>query len=171
MRAITATFARKQTTDEGAVELVFALNSYADTMIAATLEKGATYRLNLNPVKSKRSLEQNALMWATIHEIAVAENGEKATTDDEWEIYTQCLEQAGAKCEVVVVREEALPMLAETFRAYRVLGTVESPKGWKMAQAKVFYGSSKMDAAEMGKLLDVVIDRAYQNGIVLEGNL
>lgn len=168
MRSFNAQYARKQTTEEGRVEVVFTLGSYADELIATALEKGTAYRMALTPVKSKRTLEQNALMWSTIHEIAVAENGEKATTDDEWDIYVQCLEKAGAKCEVVVVREEALPMLAETFRAYRVMGTVESPKGWQMAQAKVFYGSSKMDASEMGKLLDVVIDRAYQNGVVLE---
>lgn len=168
MRNFNAQYARKQTTDEGKVEVVFSLGSYADELIATALEKGMLYRLALTPVKSKRTLEQNALMWATIHEIAVAENGENATTDDEWEIYVQCLEQAGAKCEVVVVREEALPMLAETFRAYKVMGKVESPNGWQMAQAKVFYGSSKMDAGEMGKLLDVVIDRAYKNGLQLE---
>ena len=168
MRNFNAQYARKQTTEEGKVELVFTLANYADTLITTSLEKGMVYRMNLTPVKSKRTLEQNALMWSTIHEIAVAENGENATTEDEWQIYIQCLETAGAKCEVVVVREEALPMLAETFRAYKVMGKVESPKGWQMAQAKVFYGSSKMDAAEMAKLLDVVIDRAYKNGIRLE---
>ena len=171
MKSINATFARKQTTDEGKVEIVLTLNSYADGIITTSLEKGALYRVNMTPVRSKRTLEQNALMWSTIHEIAVAENGERATTDDEWEIYVQCLEKTGAKCEVVVIREEALPMLAETFRAYKVLGNLESPNGWKMVQAKVFYGSSKMDVTEMGKLLDVVIDRAYQNGIILEASI
>ena len=171
MRAINAVYARKQTTDEGRVEIVLALNSYADGLVATALEKGTLYRVNLTPIKSKRSLEQNALMWSTIHEIAVAECGERATTDDEWEIYLQCLEKAGAKCEVVVIREEALPMLAEAFRACKVLGKVESPKGWQMVQAKVFYGSSKMDVEEMGKLLDVVIDRAVVNGVVLEANI
>lgn len=171
MRSFTAVYARKQTTEEGKVEVVFTLGSYADELIATALEKGVPYRMALTPVKSKRTLEQNALMWAVIHEIAIAENGERATTDDEWEIYTQCLEKAGALCEVVVVRQEAVPMLAETFRAYRVMGTMESPKGWQMAQVKVFYGSSKMNASEMGKLLDVVIDRATANGIMLEANV
>lgn len=171
MRSINATYARRQTTEEGKVEIVFTLGSYADELIATALEKGTLYRMNLTQAKSKRTLEQNALMWATIHEIAVAENGENATTDDEWEIYLQCLMQAGAKNEVVVVRQEALPMLAETFRAYKELGTIESPNGWQMAQVRVFYGSSKMDAGEMGKLLDVVIDRAVKNGIELEANV
>lgn len=170
MRSFNAQYARKQTTEDGRVELVFTLANYADALISAELEKETLYRLALTKVKSKRTLEQNALMWATIHEIAVAENGENATTDDEWEIYLQCLLQAGAKNEVVVVRQEALPMLAETFRAYKELGTIESPNGWQMAQVRVFYGSSKMDAGEMAKLLDVVIDRAYQNGIILEAN-
>lgn len=171
MRSFNAQYARKQTTEEGRVELVFTLANYADNLISAELEKDTLYRLQLVKVKSKRTLEQNALMWSTIHEIAVAENGEKATTDDEWNIYVQCLEKAGAKCEVVVVRQEALPMLAETFRAYRVLGTVESPKGWQMVQVRVFYGSSKMDAGEMAKLLDVVIDRAVANGIELRADV
>lgn len=167
MRSLTAQYARKQTTEEGLVEIVFTLGSYADDLIATTLQKGTVYRMNLTEVKSKRTLEQNALLWSTLHEIAVAENGQKATTDDEWEIYIQCLEQAGAKCEVVVVRQEALPMLKETFRACKVLGEFTSPKGWNMVQVKAFYGSSKMDVGEMGKLLDVVIDRAVQNGIEL----
>lgn len=167
MRTFNAQFARKQTAEDGRVELVFTLATYTDGVISGELEKGVTYRMALTQVKSKRSLEQNAMMWATIHEIAVAENGERATTDDEWNIYVQCLEKAGAKCEVLAVRSEAVPMMAETFRAYKVLGEFESPKGWQMSQVKVFYGSSKMDAGEMAKLLDVVIDRAVQNGVEL----
>lgn len=171
MRAFNAQYARKQTTEEGRVELVFTLANYADNLISAELEKDTLYRLQLTKVKSKRSLEQNALMWSTIHEIAIAESGEKATTDDEWNIYLQCLMKAGAKNEVVAVRKEALPMLAETFRAYHVMSEFESPNGWQMVQVRVFYGSSKMDAGEMAKLLDVVIDRAVVNGIELRADV
>ena len=167
MRAYNAMYARKQVNEDGKTEIVLTLPSYADELIASELQKGTAYRVSMTEVRSKRTLEQNRLLWEVIHEIAVAECGNNATSEDDWNIYIQALETANAKCEVVVVRKEAVDMLAETFRAYRVLGEVTSPNGWEMAQVKVFYGSSKMDVSEMGKLLDVVIDRAYRNGIEL----
>ena len=161
-------YIRKSTNEEGRAEIVLELNSYQDNIIFNEAEKGVLYRISLTPIKSKRSLEQNKLLWEVIHEIAIAECGENATSEDDWNIYIQSLEQAQARFEIVLVKEEAVSMLAESFRAYRVLNTIESPNGWQMAQVKVFYGSSKLDVKEMGKLLDVVIQRAYDNGISLK---
>lgn len=161
-------YLRKSTNEEGRTEIAIELNSYQDDILVRELEKGALYRITAVPVKSKRSIEQNKLMWEVIHEIAIAECGENATSADDWDIYIQSLEQAQARFEIVLIKEEAVPMLADSFRAYKVLNTIESPNGWTMAQVKVFYGSSKLDVKEMGKLLDVVIQRAYDNGISLK---
>lgn len=160
-------YTRKSINEEGLTEIVFTLNSYQDNQIVEELEKGLLYRLNATQIKSKRSIEQNKLMWELIHEISIAENGEKATSESDWEIYLQVLEQAQARFEVIAIRKEAISMLKQSFRAIKVLDEFVSPNGWNMVQVKVYPGSSKLDVKEMGKLLDCVIDRASQNGIEL----
>lgn len=167
MRNFNTKYVRKQRNENGGLEIVFEACSYQDEQIIEELEKDVLYRLDVAQIKSKRSIQQNKYLWNVIHEISLAENGKKATSDDDWDIYIQCLEQANAKCEIIAVRKEAVAMLKETFRAIKELGTFTSTNGWEMVQLKCFYGSSKMDVTEMGKLLDVVIERAYQNDIEL----
>lgn len=163
---ITATYKEKKTNEEGRKELTFILNSYQDEIIANELLK-VPYRITLTEIKTKRTIQQNALFWELIHEISIAENGEKATSESDWEIYLQVLEQAQARFEVIAIRKEAISMLKQSFRAIKVLDEFVSPNGWNMVQVKVYPGSSKLDVKEMGKLLDCVIDRASQNGIEL----
>lgn len=161
-----ATYLEKRMDDEQGIYLTFKPYSWADKQIIKELEKGAIYRLKLVPVKAKRSQEQNNYMWALIHEISVAENGEMATSEDDWEIYIRALEKAQAKFEYVACLPEAEPLIKQQFRAVKEMNEFEH-NGRTFKQLKVFYGSSKMDVKEMAKLLDVVIGMAQENGIDL----
>lgn len=167
MNTFNAKYIRKITTEEGRTEITLELNSYMDNQVVSQLEKGSLYRLKWAEVKSKRSIQQNNLLWSLIHEISVGRNSEMATSDDDWDIYIEALEKAQAKCEIIAIRPEAIPMLKESFRAVRELNRFVTEKGVEMAQCKVFYGSSKMDISEMGKLLDTVIMMAQEQGIEL----
>lgn len=167
MNTFNAKYIRKITTEEGRTEITLELNSYMDNQVVSQLEKGSLYRLKWAEVKSKRSIQQNNLLWSLIHEISVDRNSEMATSDDDWDIYIEALEKAQAKCEIIAIRPEAIPMLKESFRAVRELNRFVTEKGVEMAQCKVFYGSSKMDISEMGKLLDTVIMMAQEQGIEL----
>lgn len=167
MNTFNAKYIRKITTEEGRTEITLELNSYMDNQVVSQLEKGSLYRIKWAEVKSKRSIQQNNLLWSLIHEISVGRNSEMATSDDDWDIYIEALEKAQAKCEIIAIRPEAIPMLKESFRAVRELNRFVTEKGVEMAQCKVFYGSSKMDISEMGKLLDTVIMMAQEQGIEL----
>ena len=167
MNTFNAKYIRKITNEEGRTEITLELNSYLDNQVITQLEKGCLYHLKWAEIKSKRSIQQNNLMWELIHEISVSRNTELATSDDDWDIYLEALEKAQAKCEILAIRPEAIPMLKEHFRAVKELNRFTTEKGVEMAQCKIFYGSSKMDIREMAKLLDTVIMMAQAEGIEL----
>ena len=159
---INATFERFSYTSTGDIELTFKTSRVAE-QYAKSLEGGASYALEAIKAKPKRSLEQNALMWALIHDIAEHRNG-RANSENEWEVYLDALERAGAKYELITCLPKAEEILRQTSRAVRLLTTTEI-KGKTFNSYKVFYGSSKMSKEEMAKLLDELIDMAYQEGI------
>jgi len=167
MNSFNAIFTRKTTNDDGSVEAVFTAKSYIDKQVIAELEKGAVYSLKLAQAKSKRSIEQNNYLWALIHDIAVADNSEKATSRDDWDVYLEALERAQAKFEYIAIKPEGIPLLKEHFRAVKELNRFTTEKGVEMVQCKVFYGSSKMNIQEMAKLLDTVLDMAGERGVPL----
>ena len=159
---INATFERQSYDREGDIELTFKTSRVAD-QLAQSLEYGGTYILEAVKAKPKRTLEQNALMWALIHDIAEHRNG-RANTDNEWEVYIEALERAGAKYEVLTCIPEAEKILKDTSRAIKFIASSEV-HGKTFNAYKVFYGSSKMNKAEMTKLLDEIINIAYEEGI------
>lgn len=159
---INATFQRFGYDPDGNIELTFKASKTADHL-ARALEPGANYILEANQAKPKRTLEQNNFMWAMIHDIAEHRNG-RANTENEWDVYLEALEKAGAKYEVITCVPQAEKLLKDTSRAIKLLTTKEV-NGKTFNAYKVFYGSSKMNKEEMAKLLDEVIDIAYQEGI------
>lgn len=159
---INATFERQSYDRDGNIELTFKTSRVSDHW-AKSLEYGGTYTLEALKAKPKRSLEQNALLWALIHDIAEHRNG-RANTENEWEIYIEALERAGAKYELITCLPQAEQILRETSRAIKFLTSTEI-HGKTFNAYKVFYGSSKMNKEEMAKLLDEAINIAYEEGI------
>jgi len=138
---------------------------YPSKIQAKELKNGNSYRLNVNEIKSKRTLEQNALLWQLIHEIAIARSGVRANDDED--IYYEALERAGAKYEYVACLPSAEKVLLKHFRAIKKLNSF-THKGKIFNQYKAFYGSSTMDKKEMSILLDTVLDMATEEGIETE---
>ncbi len=159
---INATFERQSYDRDGNIEITFKTSRVSDHW-AKSLEYGGTYTLEALKAKPKRSLEQNALLWALIHDIAEHRNG-RANTENEWEIYIEALERAGAKYELITCLPQAEQILRETSRAIKFLTSTEI-HGKTFNAYKVFYGSSKMNKEEMAKLLDETINIAYEEGI------
>ena len=158
----TANYVKKVTNEDGNTEITFVINNYRDKELVKELEKDVLYRINCNVVKSKRTIEQNKLMWALIHEINVARGTERAT--DDWNIYTEALERAGAKYEYIAVLPEAEELLKDQFRAIKLMNSFEH-NGRTFNSYKVFYGSSKMNTKEMTLLLETVMDMAAEMDI------
>ena len=125
------------------------------------LEAGGPLDVQITKAKGKRSIEQNKYMWALIGEIDKVRNGGRHS--DDWAVYIEALENAGAKCEHVACKLEAERMLKEQFRAVQYVMPTEFNDN--MAWYKCFYGSSKMTTAEMSELIDAVLDIAAKEGI------
>lgn len=162
---INAEYKERKTNENGEVELTFVLKSISDKVKAEELQK-VLYRISLTEIRSKKTLQQSHYLWSLLHDISVARNGELATSESDWEVYIEALERAQAKFEYVACLPEAYELLKGQFRATKIMNEFEH-NGKTFIQAKVFYGSSKMDVKEMAKLLDTVIMMAQDEGVEL----
>ncbi len=158
----TANYLKRVVNEDGDTEVTFKISNYRDKEVIKELQKDVPYRISCNVIKSKRSLEQNALMWKIIHEINVARGTERAT--DDWDIYIEALERAGAKYEYIAFLPEAEELLKQQFRAIKLMNSFEH-NGRTFNSYKVFYGSSKMNKEEMKLLLETVLDMAAEMDI------
>ena len=123
---------------------------------AARQLSGKKVTVNISEYKNARSLAQNRLLWVLLEYLGRSQ-GQTA-----FDCYIELIEAANAKYEYIECLTEAVPTLQEVFRCVKV---IEERKGGKTALCKVFYGSSKMDTAEMKKLIDAVFDRLAAIGV------
>lgn len=158
---LNGSIVRKYTTDDGEYEIVIRLSKVYSQYVKE-LEKDS-YVIDMTRRKPKRSNDQNAMMWAIIHDIAEKRNG-RANTENEWDVYIEALENAGAKYELFTCLPQAEDMLRAHSRAIKYVSSYYN-KGKKFNAYKVFYGSSTMTTEEMSKLLDEVLDMAAKEGI------
>lgn len=119
------------------------------------LDMDKQYAVEIKEPKSKRSLEQNKLLWKMVNEIA------KKQYQDEMEVYIQVLEEANTKFTWIKGLKETKEELLKVFRAVKITRYDEDG----LAVFKCFYGSSKMNTKEMSELLDIVISWANELGI------
>lgn len=131
-------------------------NLFSDIDITTDKE----YVLELKEVRSKRTLQQNKMLWSLIHKIADHET----QSMDEVEIYTLALEEANAKYVYLLGEKEVENELKKNFRAVKVVRPTFE-KGKEYIIYKCFVGSSKLDTKEMKKLLDIIIAWADELGI------
>ena len=154
-------YIRRQFAEDGTAELIISVNGGLSRKIIDELEKGEDYRIDMTRIKSKRTIQQNNLLWKLIDEIA------DKTANEPEDIYCQALTKAGARYEYIAALPEAEETLRKAFRTIKLMNTFEH-NGKTFNQYKAFIGSSKMTTAEMTKLLDCVIQTAAENGIYLE---
>lgn len=154
----------KRLTDENG-EIIVQFKALNTTALTAVEEQKDETPLvvDFKKYKSKRSIEQNRLLWALLGKLSEAING-TADTADVWEIYSVMLEEVGAKYEILYCIPAAEDMLKTSFRAIRKIAEDEI-NGRTMNVYQCFYGSSKFDTAEMTKLIDHVVNRLHDLGI------
>jgi hypothetical protein len=134
----------------------------------AKLECGVDYDLNIAEFKGKRSLRQNAYMWALLGEIA-----EKMNYDnDSMGIYIQLLEQYSFKYDVKSCLVGDKEILQKSYRAIKLIQNAtlykEDGEQIEFEFYKCFIGSSKFTKEEMIVLIDGVLDLAVKCGIDTE---
>ena len=155
---IIANYTRKLVDDNGNVEATFTIDNWMFKRNINELMVNQPYTIEIKTPKSKRSLDQNNLLWELIGKIA------KVTNIDDMDIYCQLIEMAGAKYDYLMVLPEAVDRLKKAYRAVKVLKDIEH-NGKMFKAVKAFYGSSTMNTQEMTELINITLDYAEQSGI------
>ena len=122
-------------------------------------EDDKTYTASISEQKKKRSINQNNLLWALISKIAKAIAGERATAEDEEEIYAQLLEKYGISVPAFILPED----LNKYVRLNRVVKTYGETDG--LLRIRAFPGSSRYTSKEMNLLIEGALDEAADLGI------
>lgn len=159
---IIASLERRALTEDGDMEITFKVNKHSYNWITACRElKTQPYAIEISKPRSKRSNDQNALLWKIIHDIAEHEDGHLA---NDWDTYCALLESADAKHTDIVAPTEA----EEEFRKVQGLRAV---KVLRPAQQdgyliyRLYPGSSTFNTKEMTNLIEVALDYASQIGL------
>lgn len=112
--------------------------------------------------KDKRTAQQNSYIWEIIHQIDQKING---YATDEWGIYKQLLKEAKIKTLFLETVPDAKKELELAFRIVEEHEKRTSNKGVETILFRCYYGSSTFTKEEMGRFIEFLIHRAYQEGI------
>lgn len=159
---IIATFQRRTLTEDGDMEITFKVNKYSVNWLNTCKGlENKPYTLDIGIPRSKRSNDQNALLWKIIHDIAEKEDGHLA---NEWDTYCALLELSDAKHTDLVAVAEAEQEFRKMqgFRAIRVLRPAKE-EGFLIY--RLYPGSSSFNTKEMTKLIEVSLDYAAKIGL------
>ena len=122
------------------------------------LDMDKFYICDIKEPKSKRSLEQNKLLWSLIHRIA------KETYQSDEEVYCAVLERADALSDYVITAMDMQDTLRKSFRGVKFI-RMQEVNGKDCFVYKVYLGSSKMNTAEMTELIEITMQVANELGI------
>lgn len=128
------------------------------------LDREKKYQIEIKEPKSKRSLDQNRLLWRLVHKIA------KATEHDDMEVYCSALERADALSDYVITAQDMENSLRKSFRGVRFV-RMQEVNGKECFVYKVYLGSSKMSVQEMTELLNIVFQICEELQIPTEEDL
>ena len=116
------------------------------------------YICEIKEPKSKRSLEQNKLLWKLIHLIA------KETYQDDMDVYCGVLERADALSDYVITAVDMEDALRKSFRGVKFIRKQEV-NNKECFVYKVYLGSSKMNTSEMNELIEITMQVCSEYGI------
>ena len=122
------------------------------------LDQSKEYLMEVKEPRSKRTLEQNKLLWLLIHKIA------KETYNDDHDVYCAMLERADALSDYVITATDMGDALRKTFRGVKFV-RMQEVNGKDCYIFKVYLGSSKMNTAEMNELIEITMDVCGELGI------
>lgn len=120
------------------------------------------YDITIKEPTSKRTLQQNKMLWSIIHAIA------KETGQNDNEVYCAMLEKADALSDYIITATEMEQALRKSFRGVKFV-RMQVVNNKDCYIYKVYLGSSKMTTKEFGELLDITIQTACEFGIDVGG--
>lgn len=117
--------------------------------------------IEIKPVRDKRTLDQNRLMWALLNKLALAMNGGTPGGVTAEQCYLDLLAEFGAEVETWRVPVKALPALRNTYRVVQMVELLDD--GYCMARLGL--GSSSFDRQQMHDFLERIFDRLSEAGV------
>lgn len=117
--------------------------------------------IEIRPVRDRRTLQQNRLMWALLQKMAEAMGGGVPGGISAEQCYLDMLADFGANTEIWRIPEKAVDALR---RAYRVVQIVEYLQD-DYCMVRIGEGSSQFSPAEMGQFIDRIFDRLSEMGV------
>lgn len=117
--------------------------------------------VDIRPVKNKRTLDQNRLMWALLNRLALALSGGTPGGVTAEQCYLDLLAEFGAEVETWRVPVKALPALRNTYRVVQMVELLDD--GYCMARLGL--GSSSFDRQQMHDFLERIFDRLAEAGV------
>ena len=143
--------------------LTFEVEENAETLFQIFEELKATDKLTVKITKrtNKRSLDANAYCWVLISRLAEKLNIPKT------DIYRSAIKEIGGNSDIVCVQDKAVQSLRD--------GWERNGIGWQTdtmpskidgcTNVTLYYGSSTYDAAQMSRLINMIVDECKAQGI------
>lgn len=125
------------------------------------LDSEKEYVLTVKEYKAKKSLSSNAYFWVLCGKLA------EKTHIGSTEIYKRLIKEIGGNNTLVCVQEDCVKALCSHWSA-KGLGWVTEVVDSKLNGCKnvfLYYGSSLYDAAQMSRLIELVVQECKQQGI------
>lgn len=130
------------------------------------------YTVEIRKYRKKRSLDQNALYWATLTELAKKLDVSNAAMHNLLLRRYGQLERYGGKCVYVVLPDtdeaEKQAREAETYHLKPTSEVKTGNQGEKWRTYMLLRGSSTYNTEEMTRLIDGLLDECKQVGLVPE---
>lgn len=117
--------------------------------------------IDIRPVKNKRTLDQNRLMWALLNRLALALSGDTPGGATAEQCYLDLLAEFGTEVETWRVPVKALPALRNTYRVVQMVELLDD--GYCMARLGL--GSSSFDRQQMHDFIERIFDRLSEAGV------
>jgi hypothetical protein len=117
--------------------------------------------IDIRPVRNKRTLDQNRLMWALLEKLAQAQSGGTPGGVTAKQCYLDLLGEFGAEVETWRVPVKALPALRNTYRVVQMVELLDD--GYCMA--RIGLGSSSFTRQQMHDFIDRIFDRLAEAGV------
>ena len=162
---------RLSRTDSGAIEFTLYVKPecrYAAQQIAKEMRKSdKSFLAMFEEQRERRSLDQNALMWALLKIYAEAQSGGRPGDVSPEDIYRKMLSRYGI-AEFLVIPTAAVDGLKRAYKDVVVIDDAVIERGGKRTPAKAVkcvIGSSKYDKKQMSALIDGIFDDLAMIGV------
>lgn len=151
----------------GNYELTFKVDNdskfTAKQLIKITQANKKTIELKIDFYKKRRSLDQNALMWALLTEYAKFLNGGRKGSVSEEELYHKLLEKHGV-AQFLAVMPEAIEPLKQVYKSVTIIDKFNY-QGKTYCQCKCLLGSSNYTTSQMTDLIEGLLDDMETAGV------